>query len=263
MDIFVIGRLQCWSLLIASYSMLYREALKTGFFDLQAARDRYRELTAPPTGEQMHRDLLLRFIEVQALLLAPIAPHFSEYVWTKLLKKEKSVMHARWPEVGHVDERALRAGEYLQDASHRFRLAIQKQLSKPKALKPSVAKIFVAKSSPSWHSECIHILKPLFDRKSAFPEDQEVIAALKSKPELCKLMKKVMPFVGMIRERVAVQGAHGFDLSMPFDEEDVLRTEMKYLERSLNVMKIDIQPVDPSTDEKAPAIPGEPAITFE
>lgn len=42
-------------------NMMYREALKTGFYELQAARDRYRE--GCMVG--MHRDLVFRFIEVR------------------------------------------------------------------------------------------------------------------------------------------------------------------------------------------------------
>ena len=60
--------------------MLFKEALRTGFFELQSARDKYRELCL----EGLHLDLILRFIRVQALLLSPICPHVSEHVW-KLL----------------------------------------------------------------------------------------------------------------------------------------------------------------------------------
>jgi leucyl-tRNA synthetase len=42
---------------------LFKEALRTGFFDLQAARDDYR--TAVGGDALMHRDLVFRFIEVR------------------------------------------------------------------------------------------------------------------------------------------------------------------------------------------------------
>ena len=42
-------------------SMMYREALKTGFYELQAARDRYRE----GCMSGMHKELVFRFIEVR------------------------------------------------------------------------------------------------------------------------------------------------------------------------------------------------------
>lgn len=71
--------------------MLYREALKLSFYDLQNARNEYRKAT---TGvipgeayEGVHHDLLLKFVEIEALLLAPITPHWSENIWLNILKK--------------------------------------------------------------------------------------------------------------------------------------------------------------------------------
>lgn len=61
----------------------YKSALKTGLFDFQNARGWYRDVT----GGDMHRDLVLRFIKTQALMLAPIAPHWSEYIWQEVLKE--------------------------------------------------------------------------------------------------------------------------------------------------------------------------------
>ena len=40
--------------------MLYREALKEGFYEFQATRDKYREVSL----DGMHKDLVLRYIEV-------------------------------------------------------------------------------------------------------------------------------------------------------------------------------------------------------
>lgn len=60
--------------------MMFKEALRTGFFEMQAARDKYRELSL----EGMNRSLVLKFIELQALLLAPLCPHVCEHVWILL-----------------------------------------------------------------------------------------------------------------------------------------------------------------------------------
>lgn len=62
--------------------MLFKEALRTGFFEMQACRDKYRELCS----EGMHRDLVLKFIEIQAILMSPICPHVAEHIWSLLGK---------------------------------------------------------------------------------------------------------------------------------------------------------------------------------
>jgi len=43
-------------------NMHYRDALKTGFYDLQTARNRYRDITA--IGDGMNWQLVQHFIEV-------------------------------------------------------------------------------------------------------------------------------------------------------------------------------------------------------
>ena len=62
--------------------LLFKEALRTCVFELQGKRDKYREVEM----QGMHRDLVLRFIEVQALLMAPICPHMAEHLWGILNK---------------------------------------------------------------------------------------------------------------------------------------------------------------------------------
>jgi leucyl-tRNA synthetase len=75
--------------------MWFREAIKIGFYDLQHARNEYRKATTgngmtlvsqDEVFENMHIDLLKRFAQIQALLLSPITPHWSESIWIDLLK---------------------------------------------------------------------------------------------------------------------------------------------------------------------------------
>ena len=62
--------------------MMFKEALRTGFYEYQAARDKYREMEI----EGMHHDLVFSFIESQTLMLSPICPHICEYIWQLLGK---------------------------------------------------------------------------------------------------------------------------------------------------------------------------------
>lgn len=43
--------------------LMFREALRAGFYDLQTARDRYRDITA--AGDGMNWQLVERFIDVR------------------------------------------------------------------------------------------------------------------------------------------------------------------------------------------------------
>ena len=44
--------------------LMFREAVKAGFYDFQTARDRYREITS--AGDGMNWELVERFIDVSA-----------------------------------------------------------------------------------------------------------------------------------------------------------------------------------------------------
>ena len=63
--------------------MLFKDALRTGFFEFQTVRDKYINLSAL---EGINRDLILQFVEVQAQLLSPICPHVAEHVWSVIGK---------------------------------------------------------------------------------------------------------------------------------------------------------------------------------
>ena len=57
--------------------MQFKDALKSGFYEMQALRDKYREVES----RGMHRDVIMRFIETQTLLLSPFCPHVCDYIW--------------------------------------------------------------------------------------------------------------------------------------------------------------------------------------
>ena len=112
-------------------SMMYKEVLKSGFFELQSARDRYRELCFE---NLMHATLIKRFIEIQLILLSPICPHICEHIWLNVLKNKASIMNARWPVPSSekIDEPLLNSSEFLMLAAHEFRTR-QKTFSLAKA----------------------------------------------------------------------------------------------------------------------------------
>jgi len=153
-------------------NMHYRDALKTGFYDLQTARDRYRDITA--IGDGMNWQLVQHFIEVQALLLCPICPHVCEQIWS-LLGKPDSIMHAQWPEASTVDPLLLKESEYLTQVSHEFRVRIKKMVdlrekkSAPseKTMRPEYGVIYVAQEYPQWQQLTLTALRGLYNEVGA------------------------------------------------------------------------------------------------
>ena len=173
-----------------SYSFfMFRDALKSGFYDLQLARDEYR-LSCGAAG--MNRDLLWRFMDVQTRLITPICPHYAEHVWRKIWKKEGFAIKAGWPVADTSDPTLRIANKYLQDSIVSMRKLLQKQESgskKPKkgvasaplseANKMSVGLIYVNEHYSGWKEQCLRVLQSKFDSQTrSFPPDQEITEAL-------------------------------------------------------------------------------------
>lgn len=136
--------------------MLFKEALRTAFFEFQSIRDKYRELCG---SIGMHWDLVHEFIQRQALLMSPICPHVAEHIWSLLGNKE-SILLAKWPAVGAIDEQKIQASEYFMNATYSFRQNLKqtvlvkggKGAPKGKVPKPTDGLIWVAKEFPPWQS---------------------------------------------------------------------------------------------------------------
>ena len=65
--------------------MRIKEALKSAYFEMCNARDFYRMASG---GEddvaKLHRDLILRWVEVFCIIMSPFTPHFCEFIYGKL-----------------------------------------------------------------------------------------------------------------------------------------------------------------------------------
>lgn len=247
--------------------MMYKDALKSGFFEFQAAKDKYRELAI----EGMHRDLVFQFIENQTLLLAPICPHLCEHTWS-LLGKSSSIMKARWPAAGPMDEILIRSSQYLMDTAHDLRLRLKaytqpakgkKGDNKPPA-KPTHCTIYVAKTYPPWQHSALSLLgKHYKSNNGALPDNKVIAMELGAMPELKKYMKRVMPFVAMIKDNLEKTGPRVLNLELEFDERAVLLENIVYLTNSLELDQIDVVFASEADDKvKEDCCPGKPLCVF-
>ncbi|XP_019361916.1 PREDICTED: leucine--tRNA ligase, cytoplasmic isoform X1 [Gavialis gangeticus] len=257
--------------------LMFKEALKTGFFEFQAAKDKYRELAI----EGMHMDLVFQFIEIQTLLLTPICPHLCEHIWSLLgkfrflsflLLKPDSIMKASWPVAGPVDDILIRSSQYLMEAAHDLRLRLKnymtpakgKKSSKEAPQKPSHCTIYVAKNYPPWQHNTLSVLRKHYQANGGQLPDNKVIAMeLNTLPELKKYMKKAMPFVAMIKENLEKKGPQVLDLELEFDERAVLMENIVYLTNSLELDHIEVKFASEAEDKiKEDCCPGKPFSTF-
>ncbi|KAH7731926.1 leucine--tRNA ligase [Aphelenchoides avenae] len=239
---------------------LFKEALKTGFFEYQIIRDNYRELCRGETG--MRADLVCRFLETQALILSPICPHTAE--------RESLIVQAQWPVTEPVDELVIKQGRFLSDAIREFRLRKEAQMNPKKKtpgktiLEPTQGTVYIASRYPSWQAEVLDILEQLYrENGNDFPENKLIAQRLSASESLKKLAKKTMPFVQLIKDNVKQHGIDAISQTCPFDQREVLENALDYIQYTLALEKLNL--VDASTDANIAerCAPGAPIIMYE
>ncbi|KAI8954138.1 leucyl-tRNA synthetase [Xylaria longipes] len=244
----------------------FKLALKSGFYDFIASRDWYRDITKS-VGISMHQHLVLRYIELQALLLAPIAPHFSEYLYREVLKHDDSVHNALYPKVPAPDAVLSAIFNYVRSVTSNITAAEGNQIKKlakgkttsydPK--EPKRLTISVAASFPAWQEKCIDLLAQQYEGTGAI-DVKDLTKQIDKKD-----MKKVMPFVQVLKKRLdsGEKPDDVFSRRLPFDEAETLKEIVPSLKQTIPKLEaVEITMVEGETEGKI-ATPGNPTFAFE
>jgi leucyl-tRNA synthetase len=269
-------------------AFMFRDALKSGFYDLQLARDEYR-LSCGAAG--MNRDLLDRFMEVQTRLITPICPHYAEHVWQNILKKEGFAIKAGWPVASTPDPTLRIANKYLQDSIVLMRKLLQKQGSgskKPKkgAAPPppaenklTVGLIYVNEHYNGWKEQCLRVLQSNYDSHTrSFAPDEDINEALSNcfiehEANFKQVQKLCMPFIKFKKDEARTVGPQALNLKLPFGEMDVLEENLELIKRQLGLEHAEVLSAldgaalamagpHVSVLNKNPPSPGEPVAIF-
>ncbi|KAI1329187.1 leucyl-tRNA synthetase [Xylariaceae sp. FL0255] len=259
------------NILVAQTKQCYEDtsfklALKAGFYDFITSRDWYRDIVKA-VGISMHRELVKRYVKLQALLLTPIAPHFSEYVYKEILKNEGSIQNALWPEVAAPDSILSATFSYIRSVTYSITSAegLQaKKLAKGKALsydpkEPKRLTITVATSFPAWQEKAIDALAGEYE-KTGVVDTKSVVKHIDKKD-----MKKVMPFLQVLKKRVdsGEKASEVLSRRLPFDEVETLKEIVPGLKQTIHKLQdVEIVLAEGETDGKV-ATPGNPTFAFE
>ncbi|OAA52133.1 Rossmann-like alpha/beta/alpha sandwich fold protein [Cordyceps fumosorosea ARSEF 2679] len=214
----------------------YKLALKSAFYDFTAARDFYREASVA-AEIKMHKDVVFLYIELQALILAVLAPHWSEYIWLEVLNKPGTIQNELYPEV-HLPKASLTAiHEYVRQTSSKItstEAAQQKKHAKGKDIgydlkKPKKLTVFVADGFPAWQEKYIDLVREAWNPETRSMDDKELNGKIAKMGE----MKKAMRFVHVKKRLMAGEKPNVvFERKLAFDEMAVLRNMIPGLKKA-------------------------------
>lgn len=102
------------------------------YYEMQGIRNSYRDC-CNKMGGRMEKNLLLRFSELECVMLAPIVPHFSDNIWRNLLNKTSSLWKNSWPVVDTVDAVLSRSSDFMKKNVRNLRDSVSKKPKKAPA----------------------------------------------------------------------------------------------------------------------------------
>lgn len=260
-------------------TMRYRDGLRECWFQLTTARDNYRTSTATTGG--MKRSLVQRYIRTQLLLLAPIVPHFSDFMWQELGLGE-TIMKESWPQAEKEDLLLTRQIEYLRGTAHSLRTSFNKQETQRKkklaklkdktkaspdlVSEANAAYLYVATEYPDWQQQVLQVMAKHYDQETGTFKVR-LAQEFKQEPELAKKIKDVMQFSKFIEKEMQTRGQAALELSSPFDEADLLGENLDFITRGLASISVSVCKVsDPEcpdpANKKSSAKPGHSAPFF-
>ena len=251
---------------------LFKEALRTSFFEYSNLFHQYRERAQIQGG--LHWELVEKYLTSQVHILSPICPHICDYVWKDLLGNSNTILHSRWPKTNKPDLKLVETSQYLGEISHKFRLRLRSHMTPGKAKKgespsvpskPTGGTIWVAKSFPKWQSLIISSMFSLYkENNNSLPDNKIISKKLGSIADLKKYMKKAMPFAQTIREKYEKDGEQALQTNQEFDERSILENNLDYIRETLDLEELIVKWSEESELErtKEEVVPLEPFLTF-
>jgi len=248
-------------------AMCFRDALKTSFFDLLNMRDTYKNWCAH--GMVMRKDLVLRYIKVQALLMAPIAPHMAEHLW-EMSGGEGLCCKASWPAVSvNRQPQYYLAGRFMIKFIDDVNSKIESGRTGKKPAVINQVHAFVALGFHDWQKAMLGILRSVYEADpSSFPP-----ADLKKKmtdgAKTAGLDKKVvgvaMGFGDFVVKNMT-GGVETFSDEYPVDQMAILQEFVPYMKAQMGLTHVEL--LDAAADHADPkrkkdkenAKPGQPTF---
>ena len=218
---------------------LYREAVTQGFFTFSGQRELYRVYQP-----DMNLDLVQKAIETQLLMLTPIIPAYTDYIWRHVLGKSETIVTAPFPVAGEVDSTVALISQYIDHTARDFRLKLKNRQTPKKGKEapplPTRASVLAPREYPEWAKIVAQVLDAAYDEATG-EIDTAAMKSLKSNPGIPKSdMKDAMAFAGQLKASLPEQGRDVLKLVMPFDEQDILNQMSSFLASTLAVETISI-----------------------
>eukprot|EP00331_Platyophrya_macrostoma_P028196 CAMPEP_0176435570 /NCGR_PEP_ID=MMETSP0127-20121128/17406_1 /TAXON_ID=938130 /ORGANISM="Platyophrya macrostoma, Strain WH" /LENGTH=1067 /DNA_ID=CAMNT_0017818633 /DNA_START=88 /DNA_END=3291 /DNA_ORIENTATION=+ len=261
-------------------TMKIRDVLKIGFFDLLSLKEDYKI----NCGENnMRKDILLKYLETQFVVLYPITPHFCEIMWRKYYlphlpaghNKPEYLSNYQWPHVDteKIDINALRAYQYIKELYRALRLSFDKCNQRRKDKTAPIAKISIIYSPDyyDWQKKVLQVLASchITEKNEIFDDWKKIFNDDKSIPDDIK--KKSLQFGAYLIKEMKTAGKEILAINLPYNEKELVLKNAENIKKEFKATEIELIEADSAKSHSNKliqqasngALPGKPQAIFE
>jgi len=235
--------------------MQYRQSLHAVFFDLTNARDEWKQCCG---SKGLHRDICLRYIDVQCKLLCPITPHVSEYIFQNFVaaspEKPASIQsHGNiWPTAAPIQPVLQLTRKLLQDTLNDIRSQFLKTIKKNPGT--NAVKVFAASGYTDWQRKALEVVYAtlnLGSDKFLLSGDiaKQFAPVFKADKAISSKMQEALSFLSFVRDN---QIEHDIkNLKPQVDDYAVLLSQVAFIAESTGLKFVEVVPRDSVTEGTA------------
>ena len=218
--------------------MRYRDVVKHAVYELTAVKDAY----LLSTGHRPRKDLMEKYLWWQLLVIYPICPHFGEIVYLDQFQQivdsatyPKYLFQARFPELKResINFSYIQSDRCITEfmSTMRDSFAKAKKFNKQKDFKFTRATVVYRKDYQPFQIEVLKVLQqqPYVDGETK--ADWRSQLTIENKEEKSNAMK----FGTFILKDVKIRGTEALQLTMPFDERELLNNFQPNMSKEFSV----------------------------
>ncbi|SCN61175.1 leucine--tRNA ligase, putative [Plasmodium chabaudi chabaudi] len=253
--------------------LLFRDVLKYGFYDMLLKRDTYRMMC---DKVHMHKETVNFFIERMCIIINPIIPHVTEHIWTYILKKDKFLIKQKWPSSEDTNFSIVMHKQYnnLLNVMENFRKSYDKVMNKNNKNKNELSNknqtnntvnaaisggsgaddeddnhkfkaiVYVAREYNDTQKKIIEILNNIIKNSEDKKLPSNFINLLVQNNYVNNLPKNekkdILSFATFLVKDNVTLNNNQYELTLPYDEIQLIKNNIDFIKRSLNLRDIQI-----------------------
>lgn len=224
--------------------LVIREVLKEVFYNMNSVREDYR-VKCGNLG--MKKDLILRWIETELILLYPLAPHFCDVIWQEQYlplfskgEKPELVSFARFPEVKpeSINRVVLKKNRYIEKHGKNLRSAYEKFKHNKRNKGKQIKKIYVvvAEKFLDWQVNILNKLRSCQEEQDKTGQNQKKIWVefIKNNFKGQKsAMKKAMAFASFRIKEFSQLGYEVYETEVLFNEKNLIMENLSNFSKEI------------------------------